>query len=257
MMNRSILAAVLLPLLGTTLGASGVYFLRGAPRPGLRRALSGFAAGVMTAASIWSLLLPAIEQSAHLGSLAFFPAFAGVWGGFLFLLALDSALPRLTRRLQRSGSQGAAAMTVLAITLHNLPEGMAVGVAAAGYLTGRGGVTAAAMLTLSMGIALQNLPEGAIVSMPLQAEGMGRHAAFGAGALSGAIEPIGAAAAICLADLVVPALPWLLGFSAGAMLYVVAAELVPDMAQDERRSAPLLLFAAGFTVMMAMDVALG
>lgn len=255
MMTHSILAAVLMPFLGTALGAGGVCFLRGAPRPGLGQALSGFSAGVMTAASIWSLLLPAIEQSTHLGALAFFPAFAGVWGGFLFVLALSSALPRLTRRIRRTDGRGATAMMVLAITLHNLPEGMAVGVAAAGYRTGGGGVTAAAMLTLSLGIALQNLPEGAIVSMPLQAEGLERPAAFGAGVLSGIVEPVGAVAAICLADLVVPALPWLLGFSAGAMLYVVAAELLPEAGGDRR--GPLLLFAAGFTLMMAMDVALG
>ncbi len=254
MMKRSVLAAVLLPFLGTALGAGGVCFLRGAPRPDLGRALSGFAAGVMTAASVWSLLLPAIEQSAHLGALAFFPAFAGVWGGFLFLLALSGILPRLARR---SGGRGSTAMMVLAVTLHNLPEGMAVGVAAAGYLSGRGGITAGAMLILALGIALQNLPEGAIVSMPLQAEGMKRPAAFGAGVLSGVVEPVGAAAAIWLAGVVVPALPWLLGFAAGAMLYVAAAELLPDMARDGDRRGPLLLFAAGFTVMMAMDVALG
>lgn len=249
---RVILTAVLLPFLGTALGSGGVFFLSGGHRPGLRRALSGFAAGVMTAASVWSLLLPAIQQSAPLGRLAFFPAFAGVWGGFLLLPVLDGTLRPLTGRLQ-SGS----ATMLLAVTLHNLPEGMAVGVAAAGYLTGQSGVTAAAVGMLALGIALQNLPEGAIVSLPLQAEGMGRPAAFGAGVLSGAAEPVGALAAIWLAHLAAPALPWLLGFAAGAMLYVVAAELVPDMAQGEGRNAPLLLFAAGFTVMMALDVALG
>ena len=219
------LSAVFLPFLGTMLGSACVFFLKGKMNQNLQRSLTGFAAGVMVAASVWSLIIPAMEQSAHLGKLAFFPAFAGVWGGFLFLLLLDHLIPHLHLNSQcPEGTQcnlGKSTMMVLAVALHNLPEGMAVGVVAAGWLAGNESISAAAALALSLGIALQNLPEGAIISMPLKSGGMRRGKAFGYGVLSGAIEPVGAIVTILLANLVVPLLPYLLSFSAGAMLYVV------------------------------------
>lgn len=257
-MTIEILTAVLLPFLGTTLGSAGVFFLKDSAHRYLQRALAGFASGVMTAASIWSLLIPAMEQSSHMGKLAFFPAFAGVWGGFLFLLLLDYILPEscpCPEGTQRPNT-GAPTMMILAVALHNLPEGMAVGVVAAGWLAGSESITAAAALTLALGIALQNLPEGAIVSMPLRSCGMNRRRAFGIGVLSGVIEPIGAAVTISLAVFVVPILPYLLSFSAGAMLYVVVEELIPTMSQGERSNVGVLLFAAGFTLMLMLDVAL-
>jgi ZIP family zinc transporter len=202
-----------------------------------------------------------MDQSAHLGKLAFLPAFVGVWGGFLFLLLLDQLIPHL--HLNSDCPEGApcnlgkSTMMVLAVALHNLPEGMAVGVVIAGWLTGSESISFAAALALSLGIALQNLPEGAIISMPLKSNGMKRSRAFGYGVLSGAIEPIGAVATILLAELVVPALPYLLSFSAGAMLYVVVEELIPEMSEGEHSNIGTIFFAVGFTLMMMLDVALG
>jgi ZIP family zinc transporter len=227
----------------------------------LQRSLTGFAAGVMVAASIWSLIIPALEASGHMGKLSFLPAFIGVWGGFLFLLALDKLIPHL--HLNSACPEGApcnlgkSTMLVLAVALHNLPEGMAVGVVAAGWLTGNETVSFAGALALALGIALQNLPEGAIISMPLKSNGVGRHKAFGYGVLSGIIEPIGAVGTILLADLVVPVLPYLLSFSAGAMLYVVVEELIPEMSEGEHSNIGTVFFAVGFTLMMVLDVALG
>ena len=255
------LSAVFLPFLGTMLGSACVFFLKGKMNQNLHRSLTGFAAGVMVAASVWSLIIPAMEQSAHLGKLAFFPAFAGVWGGFLFLLLLDNLIPHLHLNSQcPEGTQcnlGKSTMMVLAVALHNLPEGMAVGVVAAGWLAGNESISAAAALALSLGIALQNLPEGAIISMPLKSGGMRRGKAFGYGVLSGAIEPVGAIVTILLANLVVPLLPYLLSFSAGAMLYVVVEELIPEMSEGEHSNIGTIFFAAGFTLMMVLDVALG
>ena len=245
-MEPHILLAVLLPFFGTGAGAAFVFFLRKNIRPDIQRILAGFAAGVMVAASVWSLLLPAIDQSATLGWLAFLPACGGIWAGFAFLMVLD--------RLIGHALPHRCSMMVLAVALHNLPEGMAVGVVAAGYMAGLEGITALSALTLAFGIAVQNLPEGAIISMPLGAEGMGKSKAFGFGVLSGVIEPIGALATILLARWVVPVLPMLLGFSAGAMLYVVVENLVPDMGQSSRSATAA--FALGFTLMMALDVAL-
>jgi ZIP family zinc transporter len=227
----------------------------------LQRLLTGFAAGVMVAASIWSLIIPAIDQSAHLGKLAFGPAFVGVWGGFPFLLLLDRLIPHL--HMNSDCPEGApcnlgkSTMLVLAVALHNLPEGMAVGVVIAGWLAGNESISFAAALALSLGIALQNLPEGAIISMPLKSGGMKRGRAFGYGVLSGAVEPIGAVATLLLAELVVPALPYLLSFSAGAMLYVVVEELIPEMSEGEHSNIGTIFFAVGFTLMMMLDVALG
>ena len=260
-MTFNILSAVLIPFLGTTLGSAGVFLLNGKMNRNLQRALSGFAAGVMVAASVWSLIIPAMEQSSHMGKLAFLPAFIGIWGGVLFLLALDHLIPHLHLNSQcPEGSPcnlGKSTMMVLAVALHNLPEGMAVGVVAAGWLTGQEGISAAAALTLSLGIALQNLPEGAIISMPLKSGGMKRGRAFGYGVLSRIIEPIGAIATILLAGWIAPVLPYLLSFAAGAMLYVVVEELIPEASEGEHSNLGTLFFAIGFSLMMVLDVALG
>lgn len=232
-------AVLLLPFFGTVLGSLGVFGLREL-RPGLHRALEGSAAGVMTAASVWSLLLPAIRESARWGSFAFLPAALGLWAGFLFLLALERLTPK------------SKSLLLPAVTIHNLPEGMAVGVALAAFL--QTGVGAAGVLSLSVGIALQNIPEGAIVSMPLHTGGMGKGKAFFWGAMSGAVEPLGAILTLLLAALVTPALPFFLSFAAGAMLFVVARELIPGM---QGGNAGVLSFCLGFSVMMALDVALG
>ncbi len=256
-----VIKGILIPFLGTALGAACVFFLRGELHRLVQRALTGFAAGVMTAASIWSLLLPALEQAEVLGRWRFVPAAAGFWLGVLFLLALDHAIPHLHMfseqaegphsRLQRT------TMLLLAVTLHNLPEGMAVGAVYADWLTGGGQVSLFGAMALSLGIAAQNFPEGAIISMPLRAAGARRPKAFLYGVLSGVVEPVGALLTVAAAGLVVPVLPYLLSFAAGAMLYVVVEELIPEMAQGKHSDVVTLLFSAGFTLMMALDVALG
>ena len=260
-MHIEITAALLLPFLGTILGAAGVFFLKGQMNRTLQRSLMGFASGVMVAASIWSLIIPAMEQSEHMGKLAFLPAFVGVWGGFLFLLALDHIIPHLHLNSQcpegTSCGLGKSTMMVLAVALHNLPEGMAVGVVVAGWLSGNESFSAAGALALALGIALQNMPEGAIISMPLSSNGMKRGKAFGYGVLSGVIEPIGAIGTILLASFIVPVLPYLLAFAAGAMLYVVVEELIPEMSEGEHSNIGTVFFAVGFTLMMVLDVALG
>ena len=256
-----VFGAVMLPFLGTTLGSACVFFLKGKMNRNLQRSLTGFAAGVMVAASVWSLIIPAMDQSAHMGKLAFIPAFVGVWAGFLFLLLLDHFIPHLHLNSDcPEGTQcglGKSTMMVLAVALHNLPEGMAVGVVAAGWLTGSESISAAGALALSLGIALQNLPEGAIISMPLKSGGMSRRKAMGYGVLSGVIEPVGAVLTILLANVLVPILPYLLSFSAGAMLYVVVEELIPEMSEGEHSNIGTIFFAVGFTLMMVLDVALG
>ena len=260
-MHIEIISAVLLPFLGTILGAAGVFFLKDKMNRRLQRSLTGFAAGVMVAASVWSLIIPAMEQSEHMGKLSFIPAFVGVWAGFLFLLLLDELIPHMHMNSQcPEGTHcnlGKSTMMVIAVALHNLPEGMAVGVVAAGWLTGNESISAAAAIALALGIALQNLPEGAIISMPLKSNGMKRGKAFGYGVLSGVIEPIGAVITILLANWVVPILPYLLTFSAGAMLYVVVEELIPEMSEGEHSNIGTIFFAVGFTLMMVLDVALG
>ena len=252
---------ILIPFLGTSLGAGCVFFLKNSLRDGIQRALTGFAAGVMVAASVWSLLIPAMEQAADLGRLAFFPAAVGFWLGILFLLLLDHLIPHLHQNsLQAEGPKSQlqrTTMMVLAVTLHNIPEGMAVGVVYAGYLARTAQITAAGALALSLGIAIQNFPEGAIISMPLRAEGMKKGRAFWGGVLSGIVEPIGAVLTILAAGIVVPALPYLLSFAAGAMLYVVVEELIPEMSQGQHSNVGTVFFAVGFSVMMVLDVALG
>ena len=260
-MKLEILAAIALPFIRTVLGSAFVFFLKGGMNRTLQRILTGFAAGVMVAASIWSLIIPAIEQSEHMGKLSFLPAFIGVWVGFLFLLALDHIIPHLHLNSEcPEGTPcglGKSTMLVLAVALHNLPEGMAVGVVAAGWLTGNESISAAGALALAQGIALQNLPEGAIISMPLKSGGMKRGKAFGYGVLSGIIEPIGAVATILLAEQLAPTLPYMLAFAAGAMLYVVVEELIPEMSEGEHSNVGTIFFAAGFSLMMVLDVALG
>ena len=252
---------ILIPFLGTSLGAACVFFMRRALGDLVQRSLAGFAAGVMVAASVWSLLIPAIEQSEKLGRFAFFPAFAGFWFGVLFLLALDHLIPHLhvgSEEAEGPKSRlGRTTMMVLAVTLHNIPEGMAVGVMYAGFLAGSAQITAASALALSLGIAIQNFPEGAIISMPLRAEGESKGRAFAGGVLSGVVEPIGAVVTILAAQLVIPALPYLLSFAAGAMLYVVVEELIPEMSQGRHSNLGTVFFAVGFSVMMVLDVALG
>lgn len=260
-MQTQTVCAVLLPFLGTVLGAGCVFFLKGKMNRTLQRILTGFAAGVMVAASIWSLIIPAMDQSAHMGKLAFLPALIGVWAGFGFLLLLDQLIPHM--HLHDDCPEGTpcnlgkSTMLVLAVALHNLPEGMAVGVVIAGWLAGSESITFAAALALALGIALQNLPEGAIISMPLHSGGMKRRTAFSYGVLSGVVEPLGAIITILLADLVLPILPYLLSFSAGAMLYVVVEELIPEMSEGEHSNIGTVFFAVGFTLMMVLDIALG
>lgn len=237
-MIKDVGIVLLLPLLGTAVGAAAVFVVK-KNHPGLKRALNGFAAGVMAAASVWSLLLPALEQSGGMGRWSFVPAAVGLGLGCLFVMGMGKLFP------------DGASLTAAAVALHNFPEGMAVGVAAAGYLMGD--VHFAACIALSAGIAIQNLPEGAIVSLPLSAGGMGKGKAFGFGVLSGVIEPVGALLTVCLAALAVPLLPWMLAFSAGAMLYVAASELIPDA----RSPVGMGLYMLGFILMMSLDVALG
>ena len=252
---------ILIPFLGTSLGAACVFFMKKTLGEGVQRALTGFAAGVMVAASIWSLLIPAIEQSGSMGSWSFVPAAAGFWAGVVFLLALDHIIPHLHRNSKQTEGPrsrlGRTTMMVLAVTLHNIPEGMAVGVVYAGYLSGNAQITAAGALALSLGIAIQNFPEGAIISMPLRAEGEGKGRAFLGGVLSGVVEPLGAVLTILAARHIVPALPYLLSFAAGAMLYVVVEELIPEMSQGKHSNLGTVFFAVGFSVMMILDVALG
>ena len=252
---------ILIPFLGTTLGSACVFFMKKSLSDLVRRSLAGFAAGVMVAASIWSLLIPAIEQSESMGKLSFLPAFIGFWGGVLFLLLLDRLIPHLHVGSEQSegpkSKLGRTTMMMLAVTLHNIPEGMAVGVVYAGFLSGNTQITAASALALSLGIAIQNFPEGAIISMPLRAEGEKKSKAFLGGVLSGVVEPIGAVLTIVAAQFIIPALPYLLSFAAGAMLYVVVEELIPEMSQGRHSNLGTVFFAAGFSLMMALDVALG
>lgn len=260
-MNMDIFWGLFIPFLGTSLGAACVFFMRGEMHRGVQRGLTGFASGVMVAASVWSLLIPAIEESSDWGKLAFLPAVIGFGGGILFLLFLDHIIPHLHMGAERAeGPRSHLARTtmlVLAVTLHNIPEGMAVGVVLAGFLSGHGDITYASAMALSIGIAIQNFPEGAIISMPLRGAGMGKMKSFVGGMLSGAVEPVGGMLTILLTSLVVPLMPYLLSFAAGAMMYVVVEELIPEMSEGEHSDIGVLTFALGFMVMMTLDVALG
>lgn len=256
-----VLNGIMIPFIGTALGAACVLFIKKYMSEMLRRSLTGFAAGVMTAASVWSLLIPAMEHSASMEKLSFIPAAVGFWTGILFLLLLDKLIPHLHMNSNRAegpkSSLRKTTMLVLAVALHNLPEGMAVGVVYAGCVSGNTEITAAGALALSIGIAIQNFPEGAVISMPLRAEGMKKSKSFLYGVLSGAVEPIGALLTILAAGIIMPALPYFLSFAAGAMIYVVVEELIPEMSEGRHSNIGTLMFAAGFTIMMILDVALG
>ena len=256
-----VIFGILIPFIGTALGAACVFFMKRSLGDSVQRALAGFAAGVMVAASIWSLLIPAIDQSEDMGKLSFLPAFIGFWVGVLFLLLLDRLIPHLHIGSDKAegpkSKLGRTTMMVLAVTLHNIPEGMAVGVMYAGFLAGNSQITAASALALSLGIAIQNFPEGAIISMPLKAEGESKGRAFLGGVLSGVVEPVGAVLTLLAARLVIPALPYLLSFAAGAMLYVVVEELIPEMSKGRHSDIGTIFFAVGFSIMMTLDVALG
>lgn len=254
------ISGILIPFLGTTFGAACVFFMKKSLGDLMQRSLAGFAAGVMVAASIWSLLIPAIEQSENMGKLSFLPAFIGFWGGILFLLALDHLIPHLhVGSNQAEGPKtrlGRTTMMVLAVTLHNIPEGMAVGVTFAGALLGHTGITMMGAFALAIGIAIQNFPEGAIISMPLLSAGSTKPKAFWYGMLSGIVEPIGALLTIWLAGIIVPILPYFLSFAAGAMIYVVVEELIPESQAGAHSNIGTIGVAIGFVLMMVLDIAL-
>ena len=260
-MNVSVTIGILIPFIGTSLGAAFVFFMKRELGRSVQRALTGFAAGVMTAASIWSLLIPAIEQNKSMGAFAFVPAVAGFWIGTLFLLVLDKTIPHLHMFADKAeGHKSKLARTtmmLLAVTLHNIPEGMAVGVMYAGLLSGSADISEGGALALALGIAIQNVPEGAIISMPLHAEGKSKSFSFFGGVISGAVEPIGALITILVSGLMVPVMPYLLSFAAGAMIYVVVEELIPEMSEGKHSNIGVLMFALGFTLIMILDIALG
>ena len=259
-MNTQVWLGILLPFLGTSLGAAMVFVLRDRISNGVQRALTGFAAGVMVAASFWSLLQPALDGAEDMGRLSFLPAAIGFLLGIGFLLLLDVITPHMHMDEQTEGPKSSLKRTtklILAVTLHNIPEGMAVGVVYAGWIAGDAGVSNAAALALALGIALQNFPEGAIVSMPLRAAGMTKMKTFWYGVLSGVVEPIAALITLAAASAVVSILPYLLAFAAGAMFYVVVEELIPEMSKGEHSNLGTVAFSLGFVLMMVLDVALG
>ena len=261
MITGRILLGILIPFLGTTLGAGMVIFLKGEMKDWFRKMMLGFASGVMIAASVWSLLLPAIEKSGALGVIPWMPPAAGFLLGMGFLLALDTLIPHQHQGAEEPEGLPSHArkntMLMLAVTLHNIPEGMAVGVVFAGLAIGEPGISWAAALALSIGIALQNIPEGAIISLPLKSSGMPRPRALWFGTASGVVEPIAAMVTVYLTSVMVPILPYLLAFAAGAMIYVVVEELIPDLQEGRHSNIGVIGVALGFTVMMVLDVALG
>lgn len=256
-----LIIGLLIPFIGTVLGAGTVFLMKNKINVKIEKLLLGFAAGVMISASIWSLILPSIEMAKSQNIIEWVPATVGFLFGVLFLLALDSIIPHL--HLKSDKPEGIKAklekitMMVLAVTLHNIPEGMAVGVTFAGALIGNTGITIAGAIALTVGVAIQNFPEGAIISMPLKAEGVTKTKAFMYGALSGIVEPIAAIITILLTNSVVPILPYLLSFAAGAMIYVVIEELIPDSQTGEHSNIGTIGVAIGFVIMMILDVGLG
>jgi len=257
-----IFLGIMIPFIGTTAGAACVFFLKNQLRPFIQKALLGFASGVMVAASVWSLLIPAMNQSEHLGKFAFMPAAAGFLLGILFLLLMDKVTPHL--HLGCNQAEGPhcklkkSTMLVLAVTLHNIPEGMAVGVVFAGMMAENAQITIAGAMALSLGIAIQNFPEGAIISLPLKSEeGVGKGKAFLYGMGSGIVEPVAAGVTLLLFRYIEPVLPYLLAFAAGAMIYVVVEELIPESSEGEHSNVGTIGFAVGFVLMMILDVALG
>ena len=260
-MYLNIAKGLLIPFLGTSLGALCVLFMKREMNAQVRKALTGFAAGVMEASSLRRLIIPSINQSEAMGKMAFVPAAVGFWLGILFLLFLDTVTPHLHMNSDEpEGPKSNLKNTtklVLAVTIHNIPEGMAVGVVYAGLLAEQSEITMLGALALSLGIAIQNFPEGAIVSMPLRSQGMSRRKACLYGIASGAVEPVAALITILLSSILVPVLPYFLSFAAGAMLYVVVEELIPEMAEGKHSNIGTLMFAAGFSIMMILDVTLG
>ncbi len=252
---------LLIPLLGTMLGAAFVFFMKDEMSTRVQKSLLGFASGVMVAASVWSLLIPAIEMGESQGCWAVIPAALGFLLGIGFLLILDELTPHL--HLDASTPEGPrsklsrTAMLALAVTIHNLPEGMAVGVVFAGAEQGASGITLASAVAVSLGIAIQNIPEGAIISMPMRAEGNSRWRSFYIGSLSGAVEPLGGLAVVLLASLLTPVLPYMLAFAAGAMFYVVIEELIPEASTGQHSNLSTIGFAIGFVLMMVLDVVMG
>ena len=261
MSYTEILPLLIIPLLGTVIGAATVLFVGKGSAQRLHRILLGFASGVMVAASVWSLLIPAMEESADMGYLAWVPAVVGFMLGVFAMLALDTFTPHLhpdsTTPEGPKSKLGNSSMLVLAVTLHNIPEGMAVGVVAAGALTGDVGLSLGGGLALAIGLAIQNIPEGAIISLPLRSSGLSRGRAFGYGALSGVVEPVSALLTILCVEQITGALPYMLAFAAGAMIYVVVEELIPQSQDGEHSNIPTIAFAIGFALMMILDVALG
>lgn len=257
----NLILGVFIPLIGTSLGSACVFFLKGEISDKLQKVLLGFAAGVMVAASVWSLLIPAMDMSADMGKLSFVPALIGFLLGMGFLLLMDSVIPHMhvgseepegtKSKLQKT------TMLILAVAIHNFPEGAACGAIFAGVLTGETNVTMAGAIALSIGIAIQNIPEGAIISMPLRSHGVSKGKSFLYGMLSGVVEPIGAILAIMLASLITPVLPYMLAFAAGAMMYVVVEELIPETSEGAHSNLGTIAFAIGFSLMMVLDVALG
>lgn len=260
-MTAEVLREIFIPFIGTTLGAACVFLMRGKLNIGLQKMFTGFAAGVMVAASIFSLLIPALESAVDMGQYSFVPAIVGLWAGVMFLFGLDKIIPHLHINSEKEEgpicSLKKTTMLILAVVLHNIPEGMAVGVVYAGAMQEETNITLASALILSIGIAIQNFPEGAIISIPLKSEGMSGKKAFSCGMLSGVVEPVAALVTIWAAQYVVPFLPYLLGFAAGAMVYVVVEELIPEMAEGEHSHLGTFFFMIGFSVMVVLDVALG
>lgn len=252
---------LLIPFIGTTLGSAMVFLMKNQMNKKIEKLLLGFASGIMIAASVWSLLIPSIDMAEEQGTIAWIPAAVGFLAGILFLLMLDNLIPHL--HLNTEKPEGVKAklkkttMMVFAVTLHNIPEGMAVGVTFAGALIGNVGITMAGAFSLALGIAIQNFPEGAIISMPLKSEGMSKWKAFLCGTLSGIVEPIGAIITIALTNTIVPLLPYFLSFAAGAMIYVVVEELIPEAQSGEHSDIGTIGVAIGFVLMMILDVALG
>lgn len=251
---------LLIPFIGTTLGSVCVFFMKKELSRELTKILSGFAAGVMVAASVWSLLIPSMDNSAHMGKLAFFPAVVGFIIGMLFLLLLDNIIPHMHIDNSVEGPKSnfkKTTMMVLAVTLHNIPEGMAVGILYAGWMQGNTSISVTGALALAIGIAIQNFPEGAIVSMPMRSQGTSKLKAFLYGMFSGIVEPIAGLVTILMSAWIITVLPYLLSFAAGAMIYVVVEELIPEMTEGEHSNKGTLAFMVGFCLMMALDVALG
>lgn len=260
-MTGNIILGLLIPFIGTTLGAAMVFFMKGEIRPAIQKMLVGFAAGVMMAASVWSLLLPAIDKAEQLGVLPWLPPAVGFMAGMLFILVLDTLMPHQHRGADEPEGLPSTAkkntMLMLAVTLHNIPEGIAVGVVYAALAAGDTSIGLSSALALSIGIAIQNFPEGAIISMPLRSDGVSKRKAFFMGSASGIVEPIAAGIAVALAHVMIPILPYLLAFAAGAMIYVVVEELVPELQIGSHSNIGTIGVALGFTVMMILDVALG